>query len=258
VAYIDPFGPEALASISVREQRTVIGHETIDLMSPMSDETLAQVLGQIPAGGRMLDMGSGKAALARTLLKQDPQASAVCIEKNPVLAAQGETLAQREGTGSRLQMIIADGREWKAAERFDAIALLGATHAIGSFQEVLAYAKANLKPGGVVLLGEGVWADRPHPEYLDFLGATEDEMMGEADLVQNVEKAGFNLRYCHLSSIAEWDAYEGPYFQNLRAFKNAEGQHPFADEANAFEAMQTKHGRKCMGFMVIAAARAGT
>ncbi|WP_457094430.1 SAM-dependent methyltransferase [Microvirga sp. P5_D2] len=257
MAHTDPFGPEALASISVREQRTVIGHETIDLMSPMSAETLAEVLSQIPKGGRLLDIGCGKAALARALLKNDPQASVVCVEKNPVLAAQGAVLAQREGTSGRLEMVIADGREWKAAECFDAIALLGATHAIGSFQEVLAYAKANLKPGGVVLLGEGVWADCPHPEYLDFLGATEDEMMGEAALVEEVGKAGFDLRYSHLSSTAEWDAYEGPYFGNLRAFRDAEGQHPFAEEANAFEAMQTKHGRKCMGFMVIAAAWAG-
>jgi cyclopropane fatty-acyl-phospholipid synthase-like methyltransferase len=254
MAHKDPFGPEALASISVREQRTVIGHETIDLMSPMSDRTLAQVVAQIPKDARLLDMGCGKAALARSFLKQDPQASAVCVEKNSVLAAQGEILAQREGTGDRLEMIVADGREWKAAERFDAIALLGATHAIGSFQDVLAYAKANLKPGGVVLLGEGVWADRPHPEYLDFLGATEDEMMGEAALADEVEKAGFELRYRHLSSAAEWEAYEGPYFRSLRAFKNAEGRHPFAEEANAFEAMQTKHGRKCMGFLVLAAA----
>lgn len=257
MAHTDPFGAEALASISAREQRTVIGHEAIDLMSPVSGETLAQVLSRIPTGGRLLDMGCGKAALARTLLRSDPQASAVCIEKNPVLAAQAEALAEREGTSGRLQMIVADGREWKVKERFDAIALLGATHAIGSFQEVLAYAGANLKPGGIVLLGEGVWAERPHPEYLAFLGATEDEMMSEAALVQEVEKAGFDLRYRHLSSAAEWDAYETPYFESLRAFRDAEGRHPFAEEADAFETMQLKHGRKSMGFLVMAAVRAG-
>ncbi len=257
MAQTDPFGPEALASISVREQRTVIGHESIDLMSPISDETLAKAVASIPRGGRLLDMGCGKAALARALLKSDPQASAVCIEKNPLLAAQGQAFAEREGLGSRLQMIVADGRAWKATERFDAIALLGATHAIGAFQEVLAYGKANLNPGGVVLLGEGVWAERPHPEYLAFLGATEDEMMGETALAQEVEKAGFELRYRHLSSADEWDAYETPYFHSLRAFSDADGQHPFADEANAFEAMQLKYGRKYLGFLVMAAVWAG-
>ncbi|WP_243368436.1 SAM-dependent methyltransferase [Microvirga solisilvae] len=253
--YTDPFGPEALASITAREQRTVIGHASIDLMSPMSGQTLDELVATIPTGARMLDMGCGKAALARHLLKKDPVASAVCIERNPVLAAQGEALARKNGVADRLQMIVADGREWKASETFDAIALLGATHAIGSLQEVLAYGATHLKAGGVVLLGEGVWAERPHADYLAFLGAEEDELMSREALAETVRKAGFRIRYEHLSSVAEWEAYETPYFQQLRNYADACGQHPFAEEASAFEAMQIKHGRKCMGFMVMAVAK---
>nr|WP_255726613.1 class I SAM-dependent methyltransferase [Microvirga sp. ACRRW] len=220
----------------------------------MSEKTLSGLIAQIPARARMLDMGCGKAALARHLLKKDPAASAVCIERNPVLAAQGEVLARRDGVSDRLQMIVADGREWMASEKFDAIALLGATHAIGSLYEVLAYGRANLKPGGVVLLGEGIWASKPDPEYLAFLGADESELMSQEALVREVERAGFTVRYEHLSSAEEWDGYEGPYFQTLRDHADANGQHPFAEEANAFEAMQAKHGRQCMGFLVMAAA----
>lgn len=253
----DPFGPEALTSLSTREQRTVIGHASIDLMSPLSAQTLDEVTAQIPPGARMLDIGCGKAALARHVLRRDRSASAVCIELNPVLAAQGEALARKEGTRDRLRMIVADGREWRAAERFDAIALLGATHAIGSLQEVLAYAMGNMKTGGVVLLGEGIWASRPDPEYLAFLGADEDELTTPEAFIGEVRKAGFRILYEHRSNAEEWDAYEGPYFRNLRSYVDASGEHSFAAEADAFEAMQARYGRACMGFVVLAASWEG-
>lgn len=254
----DPFGPEALWLLPAREQRTVIGHGLIDLMSPLSAQTLDDLIAVVPRGARMLDMGCGKAALARRLLKGDPAASAVCIERNPVLAAQGEALARREGVADRLHMIVADGREWQAAETFDAIALLGATQAVGSLREVLAYGRANLKGGGVVLLGEGIWTQRPDPEYLAFLGAEEDELMSREALAEEVRRAGFRIRYEHVSSHAEWDAYEGPYFKSLRDYADSTGRRPFAEEARAFEAMQISHGRACMGFMAMVVAWDGT
>lgn len=257
MTHTDPFGADALAKLSVREQRTVIGHAAIDLMSPMSEKTLAQLVGQVPLGGSLLDVGCGKAALARNLLRNDPGASATCIERNPILAAQGEVLARKEGILSRLQMIVADARQWKAARKFDAIALLGATRAIGSLQDVLDYGKAHLKAGGVVLLGEGIWVARPVPEYLSFLGADENDLMTREALMQEVQKAGFVLRYQHLSSPEEWEAYEAPYFQNLRAHEDPSSQHPSAKAADTFEAMQIKYGRTCMGFMVMAVAWEG-
>lgn len=249
---VDPFSAEALATISAREQRTVIGHSSIDLMSPVSDRTLEDLLSCIPVGPRLLDIGCGKSALARHVLRKDSAASAVGVERNPVLAAQGAALAKAEGLSERLEVVLADGREWRASEPFDAIALLGATHVLGTLPDVLSYGCRNLKAGGVLLLGEGIWTARPHPEYLAFLGADEDELMTMAAIEQEVGNAGFQIQYRHQSGADEWDAYEEPYFRSLREYTDASGGHPFAEEADAFEAMQMRHGRGCMGFVVMA------
>src|SRR5690349_18446821 len=93
MTHTDPLGVDGLTSLSVREQRTVIGHASIDMMSPISGKTLAELVGQVPVRGHILDVGCGKAAFARRLLRSDPASSATCIERNPILAAQGEAQA---------------------------------------------------------------------------------------------------------------------------------------------------------------------
>ncbi len=200
-------------------------------------------------------MGCGKAALARRLLAVDPAASALGVERNPLLAAQGEALAEREGVRARLEMVVADAGDWRTTESFDAIALLGSSHALGSLQDVVDYARARLRTGGVLLLGEGIWTARPDPEYLRFLGTDGSDMLTEDALAGELQSAGFGIRYRHVSSAEEWDAYEGPYFSSLKAYSDPSGGRPFLEEAEMFEAMQVKYGRKAMGFMAAAAVK---
>jgi SAM-dependent methyltransferase len=245
-----------LTTLSLRDQRTVVGHATLNLMSPLSEEVLTNLIATVPPKGKLLDVGAGKAALARQLLKHDRDATAICIERNPVLAAQAEEQASQEGFNNRIKMIVTDAQNWRSSDVFDAVAVLGASRALEGIHNVLAFARTRLRTGGILLLGEGLWVAPPVPEYLKFLGTDGSDTLTEEALKLELQSAGFILQYAHISSDAEWEAYEASYFQSLKSFSTESGERPFAREAEAFEDMQRRFGRKSLGFIAIAATRA--
>jgi hypothetical protein len=86
-------------------------------------------------------------------------------------------------------------------------------------------------PGGLALLGPGYWKHAPDPDYLAALGASAGDMHDWAGTLVQAAAAGWHVRATHVSTLAEWDAYEHAYEQNMRAWCDS---HPDDPDAAAF------------------------
>jgi SAM-dependent methyltransferase len=250
---LEPFGPEALAALDPRDQRTVIGHARHDSMSPLSEGTISSLIERIGSVNRLLDVGCGKGAFARRAVGSGRVTSALCIERNPLLAADGRRRAEQEGVGRMIDWVIGNASDWSPGERFDAVAVIGSSQALGGFNGALSFAVEHLNPRGRLVLGEGVWQAPPPSEYLRFLDTDGNDTPTPTALETAINGAGFRIVHVHRSTEEEWAAYEDPYFAALVRFATDNGERPCAAQAKAFSTMQSRYGRAALGFETILA-----
>jgi precorrin-6B methylase 2 len=161
---VEPSRAEALAALDPRDRRSVIGHAHHDVMSPLSEGTISSIIERIGSVDRLLDVGCGKGAFARRAIRSGKVASALCVERNRLLAAEGQRRAEQEGVGEMIDWLISDAGEWSPAECFDAVAVIGSSQALGGLNGALSLAAAHLMQGGRLVLGEGVWQAPPPSE----------------------------------------------------------------------------------------------
>jgi SAM-dependent methyltransferase len=242
-----------MAALSPRDLRTVVGHSSHDLMSPLSEAALDALVEHLGRLDGLLDVGSGKAAFARRVLLRERARVAVCVERNAVLAALGKIRAGRDGVAPRLSWIVDDAAGWRSPQRFDGVAVIGSSHALGGRAGTLAFAAEHLGPGGTLVLGEGVWVASPPAEYLRFLGTDGSETPTPGELEAALRDGGFEVVHRHRSTEREWAAYEGPYLAALAVFVADDGRRPYAAWARSFGDMQARYGRASMGFEAVVA-----
>ena len=137
-------------------------------------------------------------------------------------------------------------------EPFDAALCVGSTHAFGDYRRALRALSAAVRPGGLLLVGEGYWKRDPHPDYLAALGANRIEFTDHAGNVARAVKAGLVLLYASASSDDEWDHYEGMY---LRAVERYAAENPGDPDSEAMRAhirrwrdAYLRWGRSTLGF----------
>lgn len=125
-----------------------------------------------------------------------------------------------------MELVHTDVRGWAAAERFDVILSVGAAYAFGGALPTLAAAGEHLHPGGRVLLGECIWEQAPSQQALTLLGATVEDCDDLPTTVDAVASAGWVPLEGHVSSLAEWDAYEWSWTGSLARWALDHPDHP--------------------------------
>ncbi|WP_268891487.1 peptide chain release factor N(5)-glutamine methyltransferase [Croceibacterium soli] len=92
---------------------------TRDVLIPRADSetTVAAAIEACPAGGRILDCGTGSGALLLTLLAELPQASGVGIDRSPAALAVAADNAGRLGLSGRAELRLGDWHrpDWRDA-----------------------------------------------------------------------------------------------------------------------------------------------
>ncbi|MGB7195826.1 MAG: class I SAM-dependent methyltransferase [Collimonas pratensis] len=234
---------------------TTIAHSGHHYCSPLSADTAASLLAalQLQAGALVLDAGCGKAALLRDLLASQP-VRGVGVDINPAFLAEAANAWAASNPGDGRLTLIASQLEQHPlpADGYDAILCVGSTHALGGFEPSLALYRQWLKPGGVLLVGEGYWKQPPSNEYLMTLGATEDELSSHAENIARALAQGFKLRLAMASSDGEWDWYEHMYCQAVMQYAASHPQDPdapaFRDRARRWHDSYLAAGCSTLGF----------
>lgn len=120
--------------------------------------------------------------------------------------AIAETTTEQATLSGSLVFHCLDAVEYNAESYFDVVCCIGASFAIGSLEELLAWADAWLKPGGVLAIGDIFARELPLPEPCvpHFAGGAVRDIRATIDLFEN---DGHKLLGVSESSMGEWDRY---------------------------------------------------
>ena len=215
-----------------------LAHAAHPIAAPVSLENLRALVGRlrVPEGGAVLDLGCGRGWWLRELLAAHPSATGVGVDVE--LPAEARADAAAAGLGERVQWQQADAASW-AGGSFDVVLCVGASHAFGGLDGTLAAVRRHLRPGGQVLIGDGIWEGPPTPEAQRALEAGPDDLPDLAGLLDRFGQHGFEPGYGHVSTLGEWDEYEFSWTGSLVAWAlSAAGS---ADEREAALAAAREH-----------------
>jgi SAM-dependent methyltransferase len=171
------------------------------IQNPTSFEKLERLLDycELADGQQVLDVGCGKGALLKRAVAR-AAIRAVGIELNPVFAAQA-----RQAEGRPLEIHEMPALEFTESG-FDVGFCIGASFAIGAFEEAIAWLKARTRPGARVAIGD-LFARRP-----PLPGSVHHEYPGAdrtlSATVAILESVGLELIGLIEASTDDWDRYE--------------------------------------------------
>jgi len=238
--------------------------------NPISIEKATQLISllDLPPNSRALDIGCGRGEfLIRVLEAYGGHGLGIDIDADSIAAAN-------ENAGRRLSAPFYEFREGDAQsepvtpESFDLAVCLGSTHAYGlgdtAYPNALNSLLRVLRPGGLLLVGEGYWKQPPDPEYLKLIGEPLGIYHDHATNISFAEARGWIPLYAAVSSDDEWDHFE--WSHRMRIEQQA-ARHPDASSQSKLENSRKwrdgylRWGRATMGFgfyLLMKPARSGT
>lgn len=215
---------------------------------PIFSETAARLItllreAGLGAGDPVLDVGCGAGELLIELARatgcegRDVDLSAACIAQAQASAPAG----LRFEVGDARSLDIAPGS-------LAGLLCLGASHAFASGEPAasatLAAATRWLRPGGLLLLGEGFWQRPPAPEYLAVLGEEPGVYRDHRGNVAMLEAAGLTPLFAGAAREDEWDAFEWGHAARARR----EGDEAAIARTRRWIDAYLRWGRGTMGF----------
>jgi SAM-dependent methyltransferase len=215
------------------------GHTYLDFNAPLSDSRARELISTLQplAGARVLDLGSGWAELLLRLLEAEPTARGVGVDADAAALARGRANAQARGVAERVRLEQADVTGW-AGEPADVLIAIGVSHAWGGTRQALRAARDRLRPGGRLLLGDGIWQRPPTPEALAGLDAKPDDFGSLAELVDLAIDSGFRPLAVSVANTDEWDTFESRWCAGRERWLLA---HPGAAAADDVQAAVDAH-----------------
>lgn len=239
-----------------RADWTVRAHEGIDLMNPLPVAKLDEVveLLALENGARVIDLGCGKGELLRRLATRY-EIRGVGVDRSPTLLDQA-----RRRAPAGVTFAVADLTAFSTGAPFDLAAALGAS--VDGYSATLARLAGFVRPGGLVLLGEGYWRGEPSDQYLAALEATRDELPDYAGLFAAAAERGLEPRYAVTADTDDFDRYEWRWSLNGERYAATHPDEPGVDEFLAWIRNGRRRyvelgGRDTLGFGLFLFARVG-
>ncbi len=209
---------------------TVIAHGDRSVLGPISGERLDGLVARTPLerADHMLELGCGKGDLLARLLSRWPQTTAEGFDRNPWFLAAARAAAESAGVAGRVSFIETDAPGALVADRSVAMGVaMGASGILGDPAATLAGLARAVRPGGVVLFGDGVWVREPLSSGLASFGMTRDELSDGPDGFAGLGvEAGLEVLDVEVVDEAEWDAYRGLVRRRDRALGGGEHVRP--------------------------------
>ena len=163
---------------------------------------------------RVLDVGCGNGEiLARVVERFGCRGIGVDRDVGEIAAAAAR-LAAHAGS---VVLCADDVRNQDLEGRsFQTILCVGSTHAFGGPGEgyvasIRALAPL-VAPSGRILLGEGYWKLDPDEDYLLATGIRRGEFVSHERNIELAEKEGLTLLHAQVSSLSDWDLFEGAFW----------------------------------------------
>jgi len=274
-----------------RFEFTTVAHRDHRICNPLSDEAVDRALAlvELAAGDAVLDVGCGKGEMLIRLAERSAARSvrgvrALGVDLNPHFVEEARRAAAARVPGAAIDFRCADVAEIVAGTVAESVAesgtgtgsgagagagagaaaaappegpfaaalCVGATHAFGGYRPTLAALSRLVRPGGTIVVGEGFWRRRPDPEYLAFLGTTEDDCTAHEGNVAAGVAAGLTPVHASVASDDDWDRYEDAYAaaveRHVAVDPAAPGAAGMLRRIRAWRAAYLRWGRTTLGF----------
>jgi SAM-dependent methyltransferase len=227
-----------------REQVSRLAHADHAVRAPLDDDSVRRLLDSgIPRGdARILDLGCGSAEWLLRALTAYPHVRAEGVDISEGALADARQNARARGLHDRLVLHHGDASAFVAAQLFDLVISVGATHAFGDLAATLTAAQTYLAPGGRILVGDGFWAREPSPDAVAILGNLNDLPTA----VDRVVATGWAPVYGHISTRQELDDYEWAWTGSLTSWALDHANEP--DSAQALATANTHRAEWLRGY----------
>lgn len=183
-----------------------IAHLRHPIAAPVDPDRLRELIGWLSPrdGVRAVDLGCGEGEWLQELLIIHPGITGVGIDH--MLPTSAARRAGERGLSERVRWIETDAATWSDGV-FDVVLCVGASHAFGRLDDMLAAVRRHLR-GGQALIGDSIWEGVPSASALAALEVQADAYPDLAGLVAAFRAHEFEPSFGHVSTLAEWDAYQ--------------------------------------------------
>jgi SAM-dependent methyltransferase len=209
---------------------TESAHRIHNPFTPEKLVTLGAALRLAP-GTRVLDLGSGSGEMLCTWAR-DHGIRGTGIDMSPLFTGQAKLRAKELGATDRVEFIHGDAAGYVADEKAGVAACIGATWIGGGVAGTIALLAKSLSTGGLILIGEPYWRQRPPTEDIakGCLAASISDFLTLPLLLASFGDLGYDVVEMVLADQDGWDRYEAAKWLTMRRWLAANPDDDFATE----------------------------
>jgi SAM-dependent methyltransferase len=184
------------------------GHTYLDFNSPLSDERAAKLIADlgVAAQDQVLDLGCGWGEFLLRVAESEPLCVGIGIDADAEAIERGRHNVGERRLDGRVTFAVGDISAYMTVA--DAVIAIGVSHAWGGTQPMLEALKRSVRPGGRVLIGDGIWRRLPTEVALQALEATADDFRSLAAMVDLAIAVGYRVLSVGEANDDEWDDFE--------------------------------------------------
>jgi cyclopropane fatty-acyl-phospholipid synthase-like methyltransferase len=182
-------------------------------------------------GDHVLDIGCGKGWLLQRMAARHA-INGVGVEIGDKFIEDARARFAAETHKGALNLHHKPAADFNAdPQSFDVAMCIGASFAIGTFEEMLDWLKPCVKPGGVIAVGDIYAKVKPAPpeSAMHFSGGAQRTL---TDTIVHLQKNGLTVTGLIDSSLDDWDHYESLHWRAADAWLRENPNHP---DREAFE-----------------------
>ena len=219
---------------------TESAHRIHNPFTPEKFATLGAAL-RLEPEARILDLGSGSGEMLCTWAR-DYGVGGTGVDMSALFTAQAKQRAAELGVSAQVTFLHGDAAGYVATEKVDIAACVGATWIAGGVAGTISLLAQSLRTGGVILIGEPYWRQRPPSEYVakGCLANAVSDFLELPDFIASFDRLGYDVVEMVLADQNGWDRYEAAKWLTMRRWLDTNPNDELADEVRAMLTSEPK------------------